>query len=259
MKFALSYIEQGFSIVPLESRSKSRFLTEHGFNDASKDREQVIKWFQRWPNANIAIATGEKSKGLIVLDFDLKPDLDINGLDYLREWERQNGELPPTIEVISASGGTHLYYQSDLVVDSTQGLFDSTSGVDIRGEGGCIIAPPSIGPSGKRYIFECSSYDNGLARADDQVFKFIIDGMQYKKEQKIANGNRFTLPEQILQGERDDVMFRLACSLLAKGVDDEKALMLMFQVNQENCLPPLPEHTIRKKLKSALRLREKGR
>lgn len=259
-KYALKYAENGFAVAPLKYMTKNIFLTEHGFLDATTDLGQVEKWWNKYkyPNANIAIATGSKSNGLLVLDFDNKEDLGVHGYDFLKDWEQKNTSLPDTWQVLTGSGGLHIYFKNSLKIDSTTDLFEKQSGVDIRAEGGCVIAPPSIHPNGRRYIWECSSFDYPLADADDNVYNFVIAGMKYKKEQKESCGNRFVLPDVIRQGGRDDAMFRLACSLLARDADEEKALLILLRANKENCIPPLPEHIVRKKIKSAINMRKRG-
>lgn len=88
-----------------------------------------------WPSANIAIATGD---GIFALDVDRRPDKD--GTLWL---EALRHDLPPTAEQVTPSGGRHLLYRHPphlRVSNSTDAL---CRGVDVRGEGGYIMAEPS--------------------------------------------------------------------------------------------------------------------
>lgn len=262
--YALEYAESGFAISPLKYKTKDVFLSKHGFNDATTDLKQVNEWWTLHPNANIIIATGSKSN-LLIIDLDTDKDAGVSGYETLREWEIENGELPETVTAISGGGGYHLYYKynPEKNIKSTTGLFFKQSGIDIRCEGGAIIAPPSLHPNGNRYVFECNSWEVGYQEATDLVYKFISEGMKNKEDlsrrsyKSNSTGNRFVLPEIIHEGERDITMYRFACSCLARGLDETKTYNLMMRVNLENCQPPMPDKQIETKLKSALKTRRK--
>lgn len=256
LDYALSYAKLGFAVAPLKARSKGEFITEHGFNDATKDFNQIIRWWTRYPNANIAIATGIKSN-LLVLDFDRNDNTGVYGADTLRDYQLEFGELKETAIAISGSGGIHYYYRTNLEFESTVKLYGSL--IDIRAEGGCIVAPPSVHPNGKNYLWEVSSTE--FADADDHVYRFILKGLEEKNKYTHSDNGRykrFTLPSEILQGERDITIYKLACSLLARGVSENKALEILQAVNRENCYPPLRDSVIEEKLKSAIKFMEKA-
>ena len=111
-----------------------RPLTEHGFKDATTDPRRIHMWWSRWPQANIGMPTGERS-GVFVLDVD--------DLGALAELEAQIGKLPATWTVRTPSGGLHLYFQHvEGVTNSPGGL---PNGIDVRGQGGYVLVPPSSG------------------------------------------------------------------------------------------------------------------
>jgi Bifunctional DNA primase/polymerase, N-terminal len=114
--------------------------TRHGLHDASTDPAQIRAWWDLWPAANVGIATGR----LVVLDVD-GPD----GRDALAELERTHGPLPSTLSATSGHG-LHLYFDAgELRIRSSAGAL--SSGLDVRGHGGTITAPPSLHASGRRY------------------------------------------------------------------------------------------------------------
>ena len=129
-------------------------LTRHGFKDATTDPEVIRRWWKRYPWANIAIATGEKSGRLLVIDIDCKPDRGISGEETWREVEQS---CPATVEVLTGGGGRHLYfnYLDSVKIKSGAGMIGP--GVDVRADGGYVLAPPSLHRSGKCYEWEASS------------------------------------------------------------------------------------------------------
>src|SRR4051812_36672631 len=126
MEYALSYATQGYAVFPLKPNGKYP-LTEHGFKDASKDGEQIRKWWNEWPEANVGVATGRIS-GIVVLDIDRKHGVD--GAVSAAELD-----LPRTLTIRTPSGGFHLFYKAPTssIVPRRIGV---RPGLDILGEGG---------------------------------------------------------------------------------------------------------------------------
>jgi hypothetical protein len=61
LEYALAYAREGFAVFPCKPRDKKPPLTAHGFIDATRDEAQIRQWWTRWPNANVAIATGRRA------------------------------------------------------------------------------------------------------------------------------------------------------------------------------------------------------
>lgn len=119
-------------------------------NRASSDPAIVSNW--EWKNRNIGIATGEKSN-LLVVDIDVDKDGDM----HLREWERTHNVILETeLRVITGSGGYHYYfrYPSDFDLGDLKNSVGKIQGVDIRVNGGQVVAPPSRHKSGRNYEWE---------------------------------------------------------------------------------------------------------
>ncbi|MCS3744312.1 bifunctional DNA primase/polymerase [Rhizobium sp. BK661] len=140
------YAGQGLPVFPL--RWNKHPLTRHGYKDATTERGQVTRWWQRWPLALIGCPTGTQS-GLLAIDIDMKP----GGPDGEREWNKLLvrfgvGE-PLTRMTLTPSGGRHLLFQYPI---GGEEIRNSTSrlapGIDVRGQGGSIILPGSRNPSG---------------------------------------------------------------------------------------------------------------
>lgn len=141
-EWALEYARHGFAVFPLAEGTKIPLKGSHGKSDATTDEDQIRQWWADHPKANIGIATGSKSHGLIVIDVDTNPAKNKQGRKSLEEWTAEHGEFPPTCVAISGSGGLHYYYRSPLKFKSIDNV-GGTIHIDQEGEGGSIVAPPS--------------------------------------------------------------------------------------------------------------------
>jgi hypothetical protein len=119
-------------------------LTRTGFKEASTDSARIIRWWTESPFANIGIATGQVA-GVFVVDVDL----DKGGEVTLAALPT----LPPTLKVRTGGGGQHLWFKhpGGLIGNSVCKL---GAGVDVRGDGGYVVAPPSTHRSGRVYVLE---------------------------------------------------------------------------------------------------------
>jgi len=115
--------------------------TVHGVKQATTDPLVINNWFQSWPDANIGIATG-KASGLVVFDFDFKDD----GMSFLQTLER-----PDTLEQQTGSGATQYFFKYPSEGSIRNRTKVNGIGMDIRGDGGYIVAPPSNHKSGQLY------------------------------------------------------------------------------------------------------------
>jgi hypothetical protein len=135
---------------------RKRPPTADGFLEATTEGASIRRWWGRWPNANVAIPTGERS-GLLVLDVDAG-----EGTDSVALLELSCGQPPKTASAATGGGGVHIYFrypsQEELMsaglyareVRNSQGLLGD--GLDVRGEGGYVVAPPSSTQRAYRWI-----------------------------------------------------------------------------------------------------------
>jgi hypothetical protein len=105
------------------------------------------EWHLYWHTSNLGVATGH---GLLVLDVDPRHDGDASLLDL----ERQHGPLPDTPRAITGNG-THHFFKVDVSVHNKVSL---APGIDIRGDGGFIVAPPSMHVSGRHYAWDIAAH-----------------------------------------------------------------------------------------------------
>lgn len=111
----------------------------HGLHDATTDLDQVGRWWQANPQANIGVATGHR--------FDV---IDIDGVDGYRSFGlmREQGLLPAALGwAATPRGGMHMF----IAPTGDGNAANLRLGVDYRGTGGYVVAAPSIGPNGSRY------------------------------------------------------------------------------------------------------------
>ena len=150
LKAALDYARRGWSVIPLRPSSKTPLIDWKPYQQRQATEEEIRSWWSRWPSANVGFVTGTIS-GVIVLDID--------GPEGEAEIEKRGG-LPQTL--ISRTGkGRHAIFRhpGGTISNSVREL----PGLDLRGDGGYIVAPPSIHPSGMRYEWEVRPDDVSFA------------------------------------------------------------------------------------------------
>jgi hypothetical protein len=138
LQAALEYIRLGLRVIPLHDRRKEPRLKKWT-KKATTDAAVVTDWFERWPGSNLGIVSG---KGLVVLDVDPKN----GGTESLAELIATHGPMPPTPVARTGSGGTHYFFNVDLAI-AVGNRAGFQPGLDIRGDGGYVVAPPSVHPS----------------------------------------------------------------------------------------------------------------
>jgi hypothetical protein len=237
---ALGYIRQGIAIFPLRPHGKTP-LTAHGLKDASTDPAVVTAWWQQWPEANIGIVTGGKAS-FWVLDID-----GAEGENTLSALEEKYGALPQTVEVITGGGGRHLYFQYP-----QQGAIFNSAGrlglcLDVRGNGGYVVAPPSIHETGRRYEFSVDSHDWILPAP-----AWLVDLVQRPEGKKSAVpvSEWLNLAKGVIEGQRNSSLARLAGKLLQCGFDPLMTLELCHAWNEARCKPPLEQAEVTRTVNS---------
>jgi hypothetical protein len=146
---ALAYAHKGLRVIPIKQGEK-RPPMQGWQNAATCDPTQIRQWFTgAFKDCGLGIATGKfADKYIVVVDVDDREEY--RGSDTLYDLEQLHGKLPDTLEAVTGSGGRHLYFFTD------QPIYNEASGklgqgLDIRGIGGQVVAPPSIHGNGKPY------------------------------------------------------------------------------------------------------------
>lgn len=159
---ALDLARRGWRVIPILPGQKRPSIPEWTVQ-ATTDPDLIGQWWAAWPDHGIGIATGRAS-GIWVLDVDLGPGK--NGDDHLADLEHEHGPLPDTVEVITGSGGRHLYFRVPDGVEIATSAGRLGPGLDVRAEGGQVLAPPTLHPSGRRYEWEAEHHPDDVPVAD---------------------------------------------------------------------------------------------
>lgn len=149
LEAALAYAAMGWAVFPLQPHGKEP-ATKHGFLDASKDPEQIREWWTADPERNIGIATGSVS-GFVVIDIDPRN----GGYESWSALLKEYGSVHPQRIALTGGGGRHMLF----AVPDYPLRSKLAEGIDVKGDGGYIVAPPSIHPSGDAYEWEKEGSD----------------------------------------------------------------------------------------------------
>jgi Bifunctional DNA primase/polymerase, N-terminal/Primase C terminal 1 (PriCT-1) len=246
---AFDYAARGWSVIPIEAHGKRPIVAWQEFQRRIATSDEIADWFRRWPRANVAIVTGAVS-GLVVLDIDPQH----GGADSVAELEAMHDRLPPTVAAATGGGGRHLYFLHPRAgVRNKVGL---APGIDVRADGGCVVAPPSTHPSGRRYVWI-------HARAPDELPLAPLPGWLHALIRD--GGNRPGHPlahwrelarDGVREGQRNNTIASFAGHLLWHGVDPEVVLHLLLAWNRSRCVPPLPDDEVARVVESIVRLHE---
>ncbi|NPD33085.1 hypothetical protein HLV35_07435 [Eggerthellaceae bacterium zg-997] len=247
---ALGYAESGWAVLPLAPRGK-RPATAHGVSDATTDPGQVAAGWRAVPDMNVGVACGAPSGGLVVIDVDVDDERGLDGHAALYAWEREHGELPETCSVKTGRGGTHLLYVADREVRPSA---NPELGIDVRGDGSYVMAPPSVHPNGREVAWETPPWEVPPAAADGRVMAFI-EHVRPAADRAGEGGRRppLALPERVGEGARDETMFRAACSMVSRRMPESAVTAACLALNAERFDPPMSEAEVRAKVRSAMR------
>ncbi len=254
---ALAAAERGLPVFRLRPGTKEPFYGSRGFYDATTDPEAIRRWWRQSPDANIGVPTGEAS-GLLVVDVDHQ-----SGLEAL---QAEHGKLPATRAHITGSGGTHYLYR----YPAGSGIRNSAGAlaehIDVRGEGGYIVAPGSwttgpyellderpvaaapgwlLGELEKRGGGRPGASPGGNVRTGAGCTRSVGSprGATISADPSIAG-------PPIPEGTRDDALARIAGRLHDGSRDLDGLTRDLMGINAARCVPPLPDGQVEKVARS---------
>lgn len=226
-QFLHAYQRLGFYVFPLRPRAKTP-ATPHGCKDATNDLERILRYWQRVPSANVAIATGAQS-GVWVLDVDHP-----HGFESLAALEKQYGTLHATLTQRTGGGGVQLLWRWPRTFEVRNSAGKLGRGLDVRGSGGYVVAPPSIHPeTGDAYVW-LDAVDDGSLRDDVVIADApawllqLVTGGELRAQHPAQSSAE--LPREIAgvlahlaaqpaeEGGRNDATYWAACRLFDHGL-----------------------------------------
>lgn len=245
---AESYAAMGWRIIPLEPRGKRphKLLAPDGYKNATRDRATVAHWWRTDAEANIGFVPS--SVHLCVIDIDEGGDRTAEALGLLAE---------PTLTVRTGKG-EHRYYVHPYPGGRRIGNVDLGKGIDFRADAGYVVVPPSIHPLGNRYTWreEWSSPAYLPAQVLDRINETLV-GPVSRKPLTASTARRTVRPvgpgTVILQGSRNNRLFRHGCRLRRRGADETAIFAELCSINSAQCRPPLQEGELATIARSAVR------
>lgn len=230
LESAQRYAELGYAVFPCAPGRKIP-LTKNGFHDATSDLKQIEAWWQRYPNANVAIATA----GLVVIDVDGPANA------WLTDEPDRLNELASGCVAVTPRGGRHYYFSQPVGESIGCQTGQLATNVDVRANGGYVLVPPSI-VGGKSYCWaEGLELDQPLdrQRAPPQWLVDQLAKSTRTSEPNLRLADDATTTNQIPSGQRNGTLARLAGAMRRVGMSRAEIAAAIDRANLDRCSPPL--------------------
>ncbi|MFC1515548.1 bifunctional DNA primase/polymerase [Thermodesulfobacteriota bacterium] len=235
---ALRYAKLGFSVIPIDPRTKRPLVKWKPYQEKSPTPDEVRAWWKQFPDAQIAILTG-KNSDLVAVDFDSS--------QAKKNFEEIFGELPNTLRQ-STGRGFHVLFKNNSKLRTRIGVIE---GLDLKAEKGYFVVAPSIHPSGKHYEWQnfnifSDGLDNLLDMSAEMVDFFVADHKKVK-DSRVEMGYA-PVPE----GERNTRLTQLIGRWIKKRVPAEELYLMAFGWNS-TLEKPLGENEVKRTVESIIR------
>jgi putative DNA primase/helicase len=241
LEAALRYAKRGWRVFPLDG--KRPIADSGGFHDATTDTKQLRRWWRDNPDWNVGLACDSR-RGPIIVDLDAPKPHERDGFAFIDDLV-----LPETRQAKSRANRMHLYFDAPIDGQRIKRLIrpfrenGKKFAIDILGDGGYVVAPPSIHPeTGKPYRWIRKTH---LAPFPTTLLDLLGDSINLNKQT-----NAPPLPDIIGEGERDNLLTSLAGSMRRRGADEETILAALRDLNHRRVNPPLPDKDLRRIAKS---------
>jgi hypothetical protein len=199
-------------------------------------RGEIEKTFSR--ECNIGFVTGNVSGGLVVLDVD-KPN---GGIESIKQLQMEHGYFPPTPCVNTGGGGQHYYFRHAGNLRCSAGKLGV--GIDVRAEGGVVIAPPSVHPNGTLYMWAEGFSPDDLQLAD--LPSWVVEATTTKRpaNHKITNAGELDSGNRVTRGKRRIHLLSKAGSMQHAGFHVAAITAALLAENRLICTPPLDANEV---------------
>jgi hypothetical protein len=240
--------------------------TANGLKDATRDKSKLAQFSARWPQSNVAVVTGE-TNGIVVIDVDPAH----GGSESLAAMEVNYGKLPATVTVETGGGGLHHYYRYPAAakIGSCNAWL---KGVDVKADGGYVIAPPSVHASGGKYRWAAGHSPDEIELAEIPAWLLAelprkdvapqlsprVDGSATGRQSLLQRAQSYVAKApSVGEGERNDAAFRLAGNVAAiddsgSRLSESEIVAVLTPWNLGNS-PPLEPSELRDCVASALK------
>lgn len=252
---ALGYAKSGWAVFPLHTPNGNGLCdcrkqcsspgkhprTMNGLNGATTDEAQVRQWWGMWPHANIGVATGAKS-GFFVLDIDK----DHGGPESVKALTEKHGLFPERIFQRTGGGGWHvLFKHPGIRIGNIQSSDRLGRGIDVRGDGGYIVAAPSLHASGRQY-----AWGTPFDKLPDAPH-WLIEAL--RRPETSQPTPHYSSVADIPEGQRNNLLTSIAGAMRRRGLSEGAICAALKVENLQRCVPPLPEADIEKIARSIAR------
>jgi hypothetical protein len=232
-KAALAYLDLGFNVMPLRPDNKKPYEEWLRLQKDRVEPYEVDSWWLNYPNANVGIITGEISN-LVVFDLD----------SHLAE-DHVTQHGTPRTPMARTSKGLHIYFSYPSVLVGNKS--DKKIGMDVRGEGGYVVAPPSVHESGFVYRWsDLHPWNTDIKGMYPWMLEFALAGSSAEPKER---GWQCQLLYGVGQGGRNQAAASLAGRFLNKDLSEGEIVEILLMWNQRNS-PPLPESEVERTVMS---------
>lgn len=209
---------------------------------ATSDRDCIQAWWRKWPQANIGSPV---PPGHLVIDVDPRHGGRVETL----------GVLPPTRMARTGSGGVHVYFRAPdwlCLEDLTdRAKVRGLPGVDLRTWKNYVVLPPSRSAAGTYQWI--TAPDAQVAMLPEQLLQLIVAAPEQRQRRGSSRhtthyGGAVTASDRdrhdILAGQRNTWLFRMASALRAKGMSSPAIEAAILAENRSRCTPPLSDEEV---------------
>jgi len=237
---ALEYkVKYGFNVFPCGKDKKPLVETWLPYQTEKVEDRQIIEWWEKNPEANIAVVTGNISN-LAVIDIDSKEG-ETCLLEKFPEIDLVNNPVVDT-----PRGGKHIYFQCQ--DEELRNGVNTIKGCDFRANGGYVVAPPSISGTGKQYVWKNPLTANRNILPSS--YALYIKSSNSYKQNVTQNVTLFQ------KGTRDNDVFHTGHQLKKAGSSNEEIRQTMYLIGR-SCNPPLQDAEIEIKYQSVIKFNER--
>lgn len=241
---AIRYARLGLCVIPLHPKDKRPMFTNWP-EVATSDQAVVSRWWEQTPSANVGIATGKRS-GVFVFDIDPKN----GGDDSYEHLVSKHGRFPDTWQQITGGKGMHLFFRyPSFPIHNSAGLLP---GIDIRGDGGQVVAPPSIHPNGSAYEWD------GLAEIEQTRIAEAPLWLLELLDAKNTQSGSTHLPigaDKIPHGVQHYTLLAIAGALRRMGLSEPEITPTLLAVNRNRCETPGADKNVAQIAQSVMKYR----